>query len=87
MSSRSSPLKDPRLSAALGCKVKAQGKRPHAFDSGEKPHLVTLRNHFPVKFHDREAGLAHGKALLRKRHLCPASVSFRKSNAARSARP
>jgi hypothetical protein len=86
MSSRSSPLKDPRLAAALGCKVKAQSGRPHAFNSGEKPHLVTLRNHSSVKFLDRKAGLAHGEALLRKRCVCPASV-FSENDAARSAAP
>jgi hypothetical protein len=43
----------PPCRAALGCKVKAQESR--AFNSGEKPPLVTLRDHSPVKFFDSES--------------------------------
>ena len=55
----------PPLPVALGCKGKAHGAKPYAFNSGEKPCLVTLRDHSPVSFFGRKAGLAHGKALLR----------------------
>ena len=33
----------PACKAAPGCKVKAKGTRPDAFNTGVKPHLVTLR--------------------------------------------
>jgi hypothetical protein len=71
----------PPCRAALGCKVKALGKKPRAFHSGEKPHWITLRDHSPVSFFDRKAGLAHGKALPRKRTPVR-RLSFSESDAA-----
>jgi hypothetical protein len=76
MSSRSSPFQDSRLRAALGCKVKAQSASRALSIRAKSP--LTLRDHSPVSFLDRKAGLAHGKALLRKRYACPVSDIFRK---------
>jgi len=54
----------PPYRAAGGCKVKAQAAKPHAFNSGEKPCLVTLRDHSSARFLGRIAGLAHGKSIV-----------------------
>ena len=48
------------------------------FQFGRKALFGNPAGPSPVSFLDRKAGLAHGKALSRKRYACLASVAFRK---------